>query len=133
MVKHSTLAAGLVALAAVALIVPAVAAHVHPRRHHHGHRTAVIIVGKPTPVRRALIFNGRPHGVLDLNVKPKKTEVWTDGKYRGTCDAFDGYPNKLYLLPGVHRIKLVTPDGLEVAREVHVRAGLEINVGLDLR
>ena len=72
-------------------------------------------------------------GVLDMNVKPRSTEVWVDGTFRGTCDAFDGHPKKLHLRPGTHRIKLVTPDGLEVAREIRVRAGIEFNVGIDLR
>lgn len=120
-------------LVVAALLTPAVDAHRRAVRHHHRHATAVIVVGRPTPLRHAVIVNGRPHGVLDMNVKPKATEVWTDGKLRGTCDDFDGYPGKLHLRPGLHRIKLVTPHGVEVAREVHVRAGLEINVGLDLR
>ncbi|MCH7780494.1 MAG: hypothetical protein IH848_06580, partial [Acidobacteria bacterium] len=56
-----------------------------------------------------------------------------DGTFRGTCDAFDGFPNKLALAPGMHTIKFVTPDGIEASRDVRVRAGVEVNVGLDLR
>jgi hypothetical protein len=29
-------------------------------------------------------------------------------------------------------VKLVTPDGLVVERDVRIKAGVEINVGLDL-
>ena len=34
---------------------------------------------------------------------------------------------------GLHDIRLVTPDGVSVERQVRVRAGEEINVGIDLR
>ena len=133
MLGRSRLAVFIATLGVAALLLPTVSAHRRPRGHHHRRATAVIVVGKPTAVRHAVLVNGRPHGVLDMNVKPRATELWTDGKFRGTCDAFDGHPNKLRLLPGVHRIKLVTPDGVEVSRELHVRAGIEVNVGLDLR
>lgn len=130
--KMTRLAAKITAcLAVAALLSPAVMAH--PRRYHHRHGNAVIVVGKPRPVRTAVVINGRPHGILDMNVKPKSTEVYVDGTFRGTCGALDGFPDKLYLLPGKHRIKLVTPDGITVRRDVRVRAGVEIDVGLDLR
>jgi hypothetical protein len=133
--KPNRLGALLAALALLLLTATAAHAHRRPHRHHHHrhHTKAVIVVGQPKPLRTAVVINGVPHGVLDMNVKPRATEVWIDGKLRGTCDAFDGHPNKLHLRPGTHRIKLVTPDGVEVARDVRVKAGVEINVGLDLR
>ena len=79
------------------------------------------------------MINGRAHGSLDMNVKPKATEVWVDGTFRGTCDTFDGHPGKLNLLPGMHTLKLVTPEGVSVEHEIRVRANTEFNVGLDLR
>jgi len=110
-----------------------VEAHRRPRFHLHGRTTAVVVVGKPKPAPRVVVVNGARYGVLDLNVKPKTTRVWIDGKLRGTCGAFDGHPNKLTLAPGIYRIKFVTPEGIEAERDVHVRAGIEVNVGLDLR
>ncbi len=95
--------------------------------------TAVVVVGKPKPVSRVVVVNGARLGVLDLNVKPKATEVWVNGRLRGTCAEFDGHPDKLTLRPGMHSIRFVTPDGIEAARDIRVRAGREINVGLDLR
>ena len=89
-------------------------------------------MGTPKPVRHAVVINGRRHGVLDMNVTPKETRVYVDGKLRGTCDDFDGYPGKLNLLPGKHDIRLVTPDGVSVERRVSIKAGVEVNVGLDL-
>ena len=130
--KRTPVAAKIAAcLAVAALLAPALMAH--PRRHPHRHGKAVIVVGKPRPVRTAVVINGRPHGILDMNVKPRATEVFVDGTFRGTCEALDGFPDKLYLLPGKRRIKLVTPDGIAAHRYVQVRAGVEIDVGLDLR
>ena len=80
-----------------------------------------------------MTVNGHPFGILDMNVKPRATEVWVNGVRRGTCDDFDGHPEKLRLPAGNHRLKLVTPEGDEIARDIRVRAGVELNVGLDLR
>ena len=124
------LAAGAIAGLLSASLVDA---HSRARFHRHGRTTAVIVLGKPRPAPRAVVVNGARHGILDLNVKPKATSVWIDGTFRGTCDAFDGFPNKLALAPGMHTIKFVTPDGIEASRDVRVRAGVEVNVGLDLR
>jgi hypothetical protein len=107
-------------------------AHPRARAHRHGKATAVIVVGTKSKPRVATI-DGARHGILDFNVKPKISEVWVNGTYRGTCDTFDGFPGKLTLAPGFHTIRLVMPDGIEVARDLRVRAGVEINVALDLR
>jgi hypothetical protein len=126
------IAAACVAVAALAL--PAALAHPRARHHRHHHKAkAVIVVGKPRPVSHTVVVRGRPAGILDLNVKPKDTEVWVDGAFRGTVDSFDGHPNKLRLVAGNHRMKFVTPEGVEVARDIRVQAGVEVNVGLDLR
>ena len=104
-----------------------------PRVKGHPRRTAVIVLGKPRPAPDVVIVDGARHGILDLNVKPKATEVWVDGSLRGTCGAFDGFPRKLTLPPGLYRIRLVTPTGYDVMRDLRVRPGIEMNVGLDLR
>jgi len=106
----------------------------HPRaRHGHHSSAAIIVIGKPRPVRQSVVVRGRPAGVLDLDVRPKDTRVWVDGRLRGTVDDFDGRPRKLHLAAGDHLVKLVTPDGVEVARVVKVEADVELNVGLSLR
>ncbi len=115
----------------VAGLLSAGVADAHSRGRYQRH-TAVVVLGKPKPAPRVVV-NGARYGVLDLNVKPRATEVWINGNFRGTCDAFDGFPNKLPLAPGLYNIRLVTPDGIEAARDVRVRGGVEINVGLDLR
>lgn len=126
-----------VLLVTAALAVSSVPGHPRSYRHRHHHRSggarAVIVVGKPRPAQAPVIVRGRPAGVLDVNVKPKATELWVDGSLRGTVGEFDGRPQKLHLVAGEHRVKLVTPDGVSVARNIRVRAGVEIDVGLDLR
>ena len=107
---------------------------VYRHRHHRHHEAkAVIVFGKPHPVRGAVVVHGRPAGVLDLNVKPKQTEVWVDGSLLGTVDRFDGRPSKLRLVAGEHRLKLVMPGGVAVARNIRVQAGIEVDVELGLR
>jgi hypothetical protein len=122
-------------LAAGWLAVPDAAAHRRAYRHvHHLQQAkAVIVLGKPQPMKKAARAAGSSTGLLDLNVKPKATEVWVDGALRGTVERFDGRPGKLRLIAGNHRLKLVTPAGLVVARDIRVRPGVEVDVGLDLR
>ena len=122
-------------LAATWVATPDASAHRRAYRHaHHLQQAkAVIVLGKRRPMRKAALAAGRSTGVLDLNLKPKATEVWVDGTLHGTVERFDGRPGKLQLIAGNHRLKLVTPEGLVVARDIRVRAGVEVNVGLDLR
>ncbi len=43
--------------------------------------------------------------ILDTDVSPEEAEVWLDGKYIGTADDFDGYPDFLYLRPGSYKLE----------------------------
>lgn len=127
---------GLVAGCLVSGMIGSVTAHPRARNHVHRHPAqarAVIVVGHPHPAKKIVVVNGVAHGTIDLNVKPRSTEVWVDGHLRGTAGAFDGFPGKLHLRPGVHRVKLVTPGGETLSRDLRVQSGTEINVGLDLR
>jgi hypothetical protein len=96
-------------------------------------RHAVIVVGSPRVAMRPGLVDGRPQGVLDMNVRPRATQVWIDGRLRGRCGAFDGTPGKLHVAPGLRDLRLVTPEGVRVTRQLRVRAGVELNVSLDLR
>ena len=125
-----------IALVAPALLVPADAATVVVRgraRAVVATPRATIVVGKPRRVRRPVYVVGRPAATLDFNVKPSKTAIYVDGTYRGTCDDFDGWPQKMHLAPGRHRIRLVTPDGVRVERDVKLAAATEVDIDLDLR
>ena len=127
----------LIAITVLAFAAPALA-HPRPWRHSHRrtvhvHHRPVIVFGPARPVRHVVHVHGRPGAVVDFNVKPKKTAIYVDGTYRGTVDNFDGYPQKMVLAPGVHRIRLVTPDGTDLTQKVRLQAGTEIDVDLDLR
>ncbi len=113
-------------------LAPPADAHRIGRPHRHRRAARVVVVSAPVRLSRPVIIAGRPHGVIDMNVKPKETEVHVDGKLRGQVDDFDGYPGKLNLLPGTHRIMLLTPDGDRYERKVKIVAGHEINLKLDL-
>ena len=93
-----------------------------------GHR---IVVHRPVVVA-PIVIQGRPHGCIDFDVKPEETKVYVGEELRGTVDDFDGVPGKLNLLPGPHRIRLVTPDGDTWEERIRVVAGHEINVNLEL-
>ena len=125
----------LAAFAITALLGAGIAeAHSTPR--FAGRKRAavpVIRLSKPRPAPKIAVIHGTEPGLLDLNVKPRRTEVWIDGALLGTCDSFDGYPAKLSLPPGLYRIRLVTPGGIDVGRDLRVRPGVELNVALDLR
>jgi hypothetical protein len=115
-----------VAVAAGAVASPAAAWRVVHRPHR------VIVVGPRQPLHRTVLVAGRPAALIDFNVTPKATRIWVDGTFRGTCDEFDGHPQKMTLRPGTHHIRLVNPDGIEVERSVTVAAGYEVNLNLEL-
>ena len=62
-------------------------------------------------------------GGLDLNVKPKKAEVWVDGHYAGTTADFDGYPSFLWLEEGDHTVAIYKGGYLTWEQEVGVFPG----------
>lgn len=127
----------LVGAALAALIAPSLWAHIrpYPHRHRKPHslKGAVIVIGEARPLQHQVVLHGRPAGYLDMSIKPKTTEVWVDGKFRGIVDDFDGRPEKLRIRGGDHRLKLVTPDGTVIQRGIHITPGTEVKVKLDLR
>jgi hypothetical protein len=67
-------------------------------------------------------------GALDLNVRPKKTEVWVDGQYVGTAGQFDGYPGHLWLGDGRHELIFYNQGFATVRREVKVLEGVVLDI-----
>ncbi len=55
-------------------------------------------------------------GALDLNIKPKRTKVYLDGRYVGTTDQFDGFPSYLWVGEGTHEL-IFYLDGHETVRK----------------
>ncbi len=71
-------------------------------------------------------------GALDLNVRPKKTEVWVDGEYVGAAGRFDGYPGHLWLGDGRHELIFYSQGFETVRREVNVLEGVVLDIHHDM-
>ncbi len=67
-------------------------------------------------------------GALDLNVKPKSTQVYLNGQYIGRTDRFDGFPDYLWLREGVHQVTFYHQGYQTVVRELEIHPGLVIDV-----
>ena len=63
---------------------------------------------------------GTPPGRIDIEVEPKKAQVFIDGHFIGTADKFDGWPSHLYLRQGTYKITLVHPGYETVTHTVAV-------------
>jgi hypothetical protein len=71
-------------------------------------------------------------GGLDLNIKPKKSEVYLDGMLIGTAGKYDGYPGYLWVPEGKHRLVFYRPGFATMVRDVEVLGGVVIDLRLDL-
>jgi hypothetical protein len=63
-------------------------------------------------------------GSLDLNVKPKKTEVYLNGYFIGKTGAFDGWPGHLNLREGTYELIFYLEGFETVRKEYTVHAGI---------
>jgi PEGA domain len=70
---------------------------------------------------------------VDTDVSPEESRVFLDGRYIGTADDFDGYPDYLYLRPGHYKLEFRL-EGFE-SREIEVdaRAGVKLDVSEHLK
>lgn len=68
-------------------------------------------------------------GALDVDVSPGKTEVWIDGRYTGTADDFDGFPQYLWLDRGTYDVVLFREGYKTIARQITIRPGQVISLG----
>jgi len=67
-------------------------------------------------------------GAIDTDVSPEEARISLDGRYIGTADDFDGYPDYLYLKPGQYKLELQL-DGFETRSvDLNVRAGEKLEV-----
>ncbi len=71
-------------------------------------------------------------GAIDVNVKPKKAEVWVDGRYIGKAGELDGYPSYLWLEEGVHEIVIYKGGFQSYEREIAIHPGAVVNLKLKL-
>ncbi len=72
-------------------------------------------------------------GALDLSVKPKRAEVWVDGKYLAEARDLDGDPSYLWLKGGAHHLVLYEAGFRSFEEEVEVNVGMvrELKVKLE--
>ncbi len=70
----------------------------------------------------------RSTGALDIDVSPGKTEVWIDGRYLGTADDFDGFPQYLWLDKGVYDLALYRDGYKTIARQITIYGGTVISI-----
>lgn len=68
-------------------------------------------------------------GALDLDVSPGRTEVHLDGQFLGTVDAFDGWPQYLWLDRGTYDLVLYLDGYRTVAKQITVYPGVVLDVG----
>ena len=71
-------------------------------------------------------------GAFDLNVRPKKTEVYLDGQYVGTAGQYDGFPDHLWLEQGSYELIFYRPGLATERRVLSVYPGVVVDVRLQL-
>ena len=70
---------------------------------------------------------------IDTDVSPEEAGVYLDGRYIGTADDFDGYPDYLYLKPGRYRIEFRLEGFEPLTREIEARPGMTMDFTDKLR
>ncbi|HXY39767.1 MAG TPA: PEGA domain-containing protein, partial [Vicinamibacteria bacterium] len=72
-------------------------------------------------------------GALDMNVKPKKAEVWVDGRYVADARDLDGDPSYLWLKQGTHHLVVYMSGYRSYERDVDIHVGVirELKVVLE--
>ena len=67
-------------------------------------------------------------GALDLNVRPKNTQVYLNGKYIGNSGKFDGFPRNLWLKEGTYEVIFYNDGYTTVVREFTIARGVLVDV-----
>ena len=71
-------------------------------------------------------------GAVNLVIKPKKADVYVDGRFVGRAKNFDGYPGYLWLEEGSYEISLVRDGYVTFSDRMTVRTGQILDVRLRL-
>jgi hypothetical protein len=72
-------------------------------------------------------------GAVDLNVRPKKAEVYLNGQRIGQAGDFDGFPSELWLEEGSYDLVFYRPGYETLHRRVTIYPGLVIDLDEDMR
>lgn len=65
--------------------------------------------------------------VIKTDISPEEALVYLDGRYIGTADDFDGWPDNLYLGPGHYRIEFRLEGYQPLTKEVDARPGVYLD------
>jgi hypothetical protein len=68
-------------------------------------------------------LEGAPVGGLQLDVEPRRAQVYVDGRQAGMVDQFSGYYHHLDLAAGWHQIAIVEPGYLPLMIDVLISPG----------
>ncbi len=71
-------------------------------------------------------------GAFDLNVRPKKAEVYLDGQYIGRAGQYDGFPEHLWLEQGSYELIFYRPGLATERRVLSIYPGVVVDVRLRL-
>lgn len=77
-----------------------------------------------------IVFEGRAQ--VRLQVTPRSAAVYVDGFYAGVVDDFDGFFERLPLLPGGHTIALYQNGFGTITRHIYLSPGSELRIREDL-
>lgn len=67
-------------------------------------------------------------GALDLDLSPERAQIYLDGEYLGVADDYDGFPDYLWLRPGVYDLVVYMPGYKTLAQQVTVRRGVVVDI-----
>jgi len=68
------------------------------------------------------------YAIVKTDVSPQEAQIYLDGKYIGSADDFDGYPDFLYLGQGKYQIEFRMPNYMTYATELDVTAGQQLKI-----
>lgn len=80
---------------------------------------------------RAAAWAGR-FGRVKTDIDPEEAEVWLNGKYVGTADDFDGYPDYIYFQPGTYRLEFRLAGYAPWSTDLRIRRGETLKLDQNL-
>ena len=123
----------ILSLAAAALLLGSVPAQAHDCDcSHRSHRTAyrVRTAHHTHAVDYAYVTAPRASASawIKTDVEPDEARVYLDGRYVGTADDFDGWPRKLRVSAGTHRLTFRLRGHVPYSVVVHAYPGRVVDV-----
>lgn len=88
--------------AAALLLVSAAPAQAHCNCRHRSYRTGYYHSSHYAPAYFHTV--SCRSAWIKTDVEPDEARVYVDGRYVGTADDYDGFPRKLRVAPGTHRV-----------------------------